>query len=133
MIFIQQLMILALFGFMGHILSLIIPLPGLILGMLLLFLFLKQEWLPKDSVELISTQLVGVSGLLFIPMIVGILEYWQEVKEVLLSFLMVVVLGTVVPLITTSVVLEWLINKQDEREAKRLKIHDKEDTPYGKN
>jgi holin-like protein len=121
MIALQQLMRLIGFGLIGHLAAMIIPLPALILAMLTLFMSLKMGWIKKENIELISIQLIAISGMFFIPMIVGILEYWPNIGHVFFSFLVVVTMGTLLPLAITAIVLEKLIHRQDAKEAKRQK------------
>ncbi|NIZ18700.1 CidA/LrgA family protein [Entomospira culicis] len=122
MIILEQLLILIGFGLLGHLVSLLVPLPGLILSMMFLFLALKFKWLKPERVGLLSNQLMAISGMLFIPMIVGILEYWEQVQSVIIPFLLVVTLGTLAPLMITGFVLEWMIKRQDAREVREIKL-----------
>ncbi|NIZ46826.1 CidA/LrgA family protein [Entomospira nematocerorum] len=122
MLILNQLMILFLFGLAGHLLAIIVPLPALILAMLLLFISLLMGWIKKDKIEMVSSQLMAISGLFFIPMIVGIIEYWSDIRAVIIPFLLVVTFGTVGSLALTALILEWMIHRQDAKEAREVKL-----------
>ncbi|NIZ40680.1 CidA/LrgA family protein [Entomospira entomophila] len=122
MLILNQLMTLFLFGLAGHLLAIVIPLPALILAMLLLFISLLMGWIKKDKIELVSSQLMAISGLFFIPMIVGIIEYWRDIGSVIIPFLLVVTFGTVGSLALTALILEWMIHRQDAKEAREVKL-----------
>ncbi|GGJ64219.1 CidA/LrgA family protein [Deinococcus aquiradiocola] len=52
-----------------------LPLPGSVLGLILLLLALSLRWVRLEWVELAADGLLGLLSLLFVPAAVGVVEY----------------------------------------------------------
>jgi len=86
-----------------------ISFPAPLLGMLLLFLFLKFKIIPLSIVEGICDVLISKMGLLFVPAAVGIILYLNLLKTELWAWLATVVLGSLCILLGTAKFTELLI------------------------
>lgn len=58
-----------------------LPLPGSVVGMLLLLLALSLRWVRLDWVDTAADGLLGLLGLLFVPAAVGVVEYLGAWKQ----------------------------------------------------
>jgi holin-like protein len=74
-----------LFGFaalgQGLVTLIRLPLPGSVVGLLLLLAALNLHWVRLEWVDTAADSLLGLFGLLFVPAAVGITEYlgvWQQ-------------------------------------------------------
>lgn len=88
--------------------ALSLPIPGPVLGMLLLFLFLLVR---KHAVELLaptSNHLLRHLSLLFIPAGVGILPYASRIASEWLAISVALVASTLISLVVTAEVLRRL-------------------------
>lgn len=88
-----------------------IPLPGPVVGMLLLFCYLLWHGgVPKELLRTTRPILENLS-LLFVPAGVGIVAHWNEVSSQAGRVALVLVLGAAITLVTTAYVLHWLLRR----------------------
>lgn len=104
----------------GNILStqLHLPLPGNIIGMLLLFLLLVSGLLPLRVIEKGANLILKYMALFFIPAGVGLIGYWSNIQNHLLGFITVVVLSTLIVLIITGKTTDFTIGLQQRLKKK---------------
>ncbi|WP_110114169.1 CidA/LrgA family holin-like protein [Bacillus sp. CGMCC 1.16541] len=98
-----------------------VPIPGSIIGMLLLFLMLqinivKEKWLLKGS-----TWLLSHLALLFVPATVGIIQYVDYFMGIGFVSILVVIVSTLLVLIVTGAVSQFIINKQEQQSEPKQK------------
>lgn len=94
-----------------------IPLPGPVVGMLLLFLYLLWSGgVPKSLLRTTRPILENLS-LLFVPAGVGILAHWNEVAGQAGKVAIVLVLGAVITLVVTAYTLHWLLKYFSNNQA----------------
>jgi holin-like protein len=88
--------------------ALALPIPGPVIGMLLLFcyLLLKRDAAPKLAPT--SLELLKHLSLLFIPAGVGIMVHAQRVAAEWLPITVALIASTVVSLVVTATVIRWL-------------------------
>jgi|SRR5690625_1428636 len=105
---IYQLFIILLFTFLGDLISLILPfnMPGAIIGLLLLFLFLILKIIKVEQIFDVSFWLQKNMSFLFIPLSVGIMKYFDILKLKWFEFLVITVLSTIITLIITALYAE---------------------------
>ena len=103
----------ALLGFqlLGEVLvrSLGLPLPGPVVGMLLLFLVLQlRGGLPTD-LRVIAQSILQQLSLLFVPAGVGVMAHIGMIRNEWLAVLLVIVVSTTVTLLVTALTMGGLI------------------------
>ena len=88
--------------------ALSLPIPGPVIGMLLLFLFLllRSDALPRLAPT--SLALVKHLALLFVPAGVGIMVHARRISDEWLPILVALVASTIVSIAVTAAVLRWL-------------------------
>jgi len=81
--YLRAFIILYLCLFAGKGIAALLPIviPGSIVGMLLLFVLLALNWIPAHWVMPGCTLLLRYMGLLFVPIAVGIMNYYQQIAE----------------------------------------------------
>lgn len=102
--------VLLVFQTMGEGLAyaLSLPIPGPVIGMLLLFLYLV---LNSDAVHRLaptSLELLKHLSLLFVPAGVGIMVHAQRIAAEWLPIMVALVASTVVSIAVTALVVRWL-------------------------
>lgn len=107
---------LLLFQLAGEVLvrGLGIAVPGPVLGMLLLLLFLVWRGSPGAALQNTSSQLLQHLSLLFIPAGTGILLHWQRVGAEWWPLLVTLTLSTAITLAVTALTMKLVqhLNKK---------------------
>ncbi len=93
-----------------------VPVPGPVLGMLFLFLFLVFKGEVPDDLQEISDDLLWSMSLLFVPAGVGVMLHFQLLEQAALPIGVALAVSTVLTIIVTGTVMRWL-----GREKKRSK------------
>lgn len=91
-----------------------IPIPGSIIGMILLFLLLESGWIRLNWVEAGAAWLLAELLLFFIPSAIGVMKYSSLLEADGLQVLAVVLLGTFA-VMAGSGLLTGAIYKMKER------------------
>jgi holin-like protein len=109
----RQFLIILIVCFTGEVLSKVvhIPLPGSIIGMILLFICLISGILKLEMIEEISKFLLDHLAFFFIPAGVGLLAYVGILKENLMPILVICFITTFLVMIVTG----WTVQLIKER------------------
>lgn len=94
-----------------------IPLPGSLLGMIMLALALVMGWIRMDWVERASSFLIRHMMLFFIPIIVGVSSYMNVVASNPLPILLSLVLGPFIVMLVTGRVVQWYVKREKKSRA----------------
>lgn len=92
-----------------------LPIPGSILGIILLFLMLQFKIIKLEWVDLGSKWLLAEMLLFFIPPVVGVMEY----KELMLANGIKIIVVLLLSLLAVMVVTGMLAEKLSAREGKK--------------
>lgn len=78
---------------LGEVLAKVLPLlvPASVYGLVLMLAALKLRILRLEQVRETGAFLIGILPLLFVPVAVGIMEFWAELKAMLLPCLIAVI------------------------------------------
>lgn len=79
-----------------------IPLPGSVVGMLFLTLFLKLKWIKLEWIKGISDFLISNMGFFFVPAGVGLMLCLDIIKAELWPIVIATVVSTILVLATTG-------------------------------
>ena len=89
-----------------------VPIPGPVVGMLLLFSVLRwRESLP-DPLRKTAETLLSHLSLLFVPAGVGIIQHGALIADEWLALLAAMVLSTLITVAITALVMQWIIRIQ---------------------
>ncbi len=107
---IRQAAFLLLIVFTGEVLSKIflLPLPGSILGLLLLLVLFLIKWIKLEQIEELSTFLMSHLALFFVPAGVGLITVMGLLKETWFMLLAISVITTTVVLAVTALVVQLI-------------------------
>ncbi|WP_042421005.1 CidA/LrgA family protein [Geomicrobium sp. JCM 19038] len=109
-----QLAVLVLFYFIGMMMSSWIPfpIPGSVIGMLLLLLCLQFKVIKIQWVKKGATLLIVHMPLLFIPILAGLIQHLDLLRAHGLTLVAITALSTWIVLATASLLSQWLLKKQ---------------------
>ena len=109
--YLKQLIIILGITFLGEVLSLTLPLPvpASIYGLVLMLILLVTGILKVGSVKEVSSFLLEIMPIMFIPAAAGIINEWSYIKPILFPCIIVMVLITVIVMAVTGVVTQRII------------------------
>ena len=119
--YVKQVGIIWGFTMAGEILHAILPLPvpSGVYGLFLLLGALMSGWVRLESVEGTGNFLMDTMTLMFIPAMVGLMEYAAQIKEVFVPFMIVIAVSTVAVMVVTGRVAQTVIDLQERGRDKR--------------
>lgn len=93
--------------------------PASVWGMVLLFASLMLGLVKADDVKIVADFLTSNMTVFFLPVAIGIMDQWGLIKMNLLAWLAVVLVSTVLVMLSTAWVQQWLtsIFKRRDRNA----------------
>lgn len=89
--------------------ALALPVPGPLVGMLLLFVGLLMRGGLPDEVRDAANALLRHLMLLFIPAVTGVMMYFDRIAREWLPFMAACIVGTAVTMIATALTLRWML------------------------
>lgn len=95
------------------VLGLHIPVPGSILGMILLFVMLQMKIIPRKYIESGSDWLIATMLLFFIPPAVGIIGYRQLILNEGVQIALVIGLGTITVMLCSGLVAQQVAKRKE--------------------
>ncbi len=109
-----QIGVITVFTWIGkYIVSLLhVPIPGSIIGMILLFFGLHSGLIKLNWVQAGATLIISEMMLFFIPAVVGFMQYSWIFGIKGLSILFIVVSGTALMMIATGVISERILERK---------------------
>ena len=105
-----QLLIIFGFSFIGNVISNVfrLPVPGSILGMILLFLALQFKLLEFRHVDEAGSFLINNMTILFLPAGVGIMAKWNLISHFWAQILLIVVGALIINMLFLGKLVEWI-------------------------
>lgn len=94
-----------------------IPLPGNLVGMLLLTLCLCMGWIRMEWVERASSFLIRHMMLFFVPIIVGVASYMHWMIQAPWTIVLSLVLGPMAVMLVTGRVVEWYLRRHKQKQT----------------
>jgi holin-like protein len=119
-LFLSQLLILiAIYVGSNYIVELInLPIPGSVLGMILLFLGLSIGIVKLTYIEKAAEFLIKHLALFFVPYAVGLMTYGDLIKSSGWKLLLMIVGSTVIGLVVTSGITQYLSSKGTKKHVR---------------
>jgi holin-like protein len=98
---------------LGEVLAgaLALPVPGPVIGMVVLFMALAYRGRVGDNLAGLSTALLAHLSLLFVPAGVGIMRHGGRVADDWPALTITLVVSTVLTLAVTAAVMQWLMRR----------------------
>jgi holin-like protein len=108
--YLKQLMIILISYFLGTIIQSFfnLPIPGTVLGLIILFLALSLGIVKIEMIEDICEVLISHMSFLFIPAGVGLMTSFDMLKGKVMAFSVIIIISTCVVWIVTAYVVKFL-------------------------
>ncbi|WP_234121268.1 CidA/LrgA family protein [Clostridium hydrogenum] len=108
--YLKQLMIILMAYFLGVIIQSIfnLPIPGTVLGLILLFLALYFKIIKVEMIEDTCEILISFMSFLFVPAGVGLMTSFNLLKGKVIAFSVIIIISTIVVWIVTAYVVKFL-------------------------
>ena len=116
----ESILILAIY-FAGEIISklLHIPIPGNIIGMLLLFLLLTTKVIKVEKVENLANFFLDHLAFFFIPASVGLMASFNSLKGSIFRIIILCILTTIIVISVTGITVQFICkNKSTNKKSK---------------
>lgn len=127
--YVIQFLIIAAFAFVGELLHWFIPLPipASIYGIVLLFIALELKWVKVSDIREVSSFLIAVMPIMFIPAAAGLMESWGAVKSSVWEYALITIVSTFVVMGVSGAVTQFVIwhGKKNEQIKKRSETETK--------
>lgn len=127
--YVIQFLIIAAFAFIGELLHWFIPLPipASIYGIVLLFIALELKWVKVSDIREVSSFLIAVMPIIFIPAAAGLMESWGAVKSSVWEYALITIVSTFVVMGVSGAVTQFVIwrGKKNEQIKKRSETETK--------
>lgn len=128
--YVIQFLIIAAFAFIGELLHWFIPLPipASIYGIVLLFIALELKWVKVSDIREVSSFLIAVMPIMFIPAAAGLMESWGAVKSSVWEYALTTIVSTFVVMGVSGAVTQFVIwrgKKKNEQVKKRSETETK--------
>ena len=92
-----------------------LPLPGTILGMLILFVLLWTKVLKVESIEKVCDFLILNMIIFFLPPAVELLEYMTLLKTGFFKIIILLIVTTVITMIVTGKTVDFCIKRMEKK------------------
>lgn len=83
-----------------------LPIPGPVLGMVMLFVTLMIRGKAPDSVDQASTALLSHLSLLFVPAGVGMMAHFGRIADEWVPITLALLLSTVITMVATALIMQ---------------------------
>lgn len=90
-----------------------VPIPGNVIGMVILFLLLYLKVIKVEQISTISNFFLEHLAFFFIPAGVGLISSFSVIKNILLQLLIVCFVTTAITMICTGLVVQKIANKKE--------------------
>ena len=111
----KEFFLLFFIWFLGEIISkfLLLPIPGSIIGMIILFLLLNFKIIKLKSIDTLSHYILTNLAFFFIPPGVELISSYGILKGDIFKLLFIVVSSTIIVAIITGLTVSMLIKKEE--------------------
>ena len=90
-----------------------VPIPGNVIGMVILFLLLYLKVIKVEQISTISNFFLEHVAFFFIPAGVGLISSFSVIKNIWLQLLIVCFVTTAITMICTGLVVQKIANKKE--------------------
>jgi len=101
-----------------------LPIPGSIIGLILLFLALEFKWLRLRHVNMVGNFLLANMTILFLPAAVGIMDKFHIIAPYLLPIILIVVLAIVLNVVVIAYTVQFIKRRYEGDYEERGARHD---------
>lgn len=120
--YVKQFSIIIMISFAGELLKELLPfpVPASIYGLVLMLLALITGIIKVEQVNDVSTFLLDVMPVMFIPASVGLMESWHVMQSILIPASILCIVGTLIVMVVSGRVTQRIIVGREKRKNKKL-------------
>lgn len=120
---IQEFLIIFMINYAGNIISHFtsIPIPGTIIGMLILLILLYFNILKLKSIRRVTDFLVLNMPIFFLPSVIDLLDSLYLLQGLMIKVIFIVIGTTIITMIVTAKTVDFMIKKFDPDYEKTCK------------
>lgn len=110
--YIKQFTIILLITLSAELLRTFIPfkIPATIYGLVLLLVLLKSKLLHLDQIKDVSSFLLNIMPVLYIPALVGLMNAWSNLKSIFIPFIVINLFTTLIVMVVSGHATQLLLN-----------------------
>ncbi|WP_294386735.1 CidA/LrgA family protein [uncultured Clostridium sp.] len=122
----ESILLLSIY-FAGEIISnlLNLPVPGSIIGMILLFVLLTSHIVKVEKVENLANFFLDHLAFFFIPASVGLMTSFASLKGSIFKIILLCILTTIIVIAVTGITVQFICNRKSVKEDKKNTINKK--------
>lgn len=115
--YLRQFMIIMIISFAGEVLKYLIPLPvpASIYGLVIMLVLLGTKIMPLENVKDAGLFLVEIMPVMFIPAAVGLMDSWEDLKPIMIPFLIITFFVTVIVMVCGGHMTQFIIRYGKKR------------------
>lgn len=112
--YLKQVLIILAFTALGELLAAMLPLPvpAAIYGLVLMLIALATGIVTPEKVKEVSSFLISIMPVLFVPPAVRILEYWGIIAPDVAAIVIISVSSTFLVFAVSGLVTQWIIRRK---------------------
>lgn len=116
--YVKQFAIIIMISFAGELLKEFLPflVPASIYGLLIMLLLLMTGIIKVEHVKDVSTFLLDVMPVMFIPAAAGLMESWDVMQDILVPAMILCIVGTLLVMVVSGRVTQRLINMRTAKD-----------------
>lgn len=113
--------VIAACSFLGELLHAVIPLaiPASIYGLILMFLGLATHCISLEKVKPTGNFLLEILPLLFVPAVVGVMDVYDALYDMLLPVVIILIVSTFVVIGVTALVTQALMHRKGHKKEEQ--------------
>lgn len=122
----ESILLLSIY-FAGEIISnlLNLPVPGSIIGMILLFVLLTSHIVKVEKVENLANFFLDHLAFFFIPASVSLMTSFASLKGSIFKIILLCILTTIIVIAVTGITVQFICNRKSVKEDKKNTINKK--------
>ena len=110
--YLKQLFIILIVSFVGELVHFLVPLPipASIYGLVIMFLLLEFRVVKVEKIKDVSSFLLGIMPVFFVPPCVGFINAFPLMKQYGLQFMVIGIGTTILVMVSTGWVVQLIMN-----------------------
>ncbi len=118
--YVWQLIIILGASVLGEVLNALLPLPvpASIYGLLIMFILLCAKVIKVETIKETSDFFLVTMPIFFVVAGVGVIDYWDVIKPILIPSALIMLLATIIIMVVTGRVTQFVIKLIEKRRDK---------------
>lgn len=119
--YLKQLFIIVIVSFVGELIHFFVPLPipASIYGLVIMFLLLEFKIVKLEKVKDVSSFLLDIMPIFFVPPCVGFINAFPLMKQYGVQFMVIGIGTTILVMVSTGWVVQLIMNAKKRKTEKK--------------